>query len=182
MAEDIAYIESIYPQFVEEANFKIKSFFEGKYDSFDEDTRDQAWVKRDFVQKNLGELRKLYAFVRTVDEIQHLKFIEEIRKKAEKYHFKMHTPLIQAYGTKEILALDLALHFPLWGGETYDNHDFQVIGFSREKKMETYAHFEQVGVVPILKITVDENGNLENVVPYDFKTMSFGLHTIFLEE
>ncbi len=180
--EDIQYIERLYPNFVEKTNSKIEDFWKGKYNTFDEDTDSLLWVKRDFVQKNLDLIRKYYAFIQLIDEIQHSSFVEAIVKTAEKYHFRINPPLIQAYKVKEMLALDLALHFPIWGRETYSNHDFRVIGFSREKKMGDFEHFTEVGVVPILKISVTKDNDLESIKPYDFRTISFGLKIVFKED
>lgn len=176
--DDIAFIESIYPEFVAEANSKIKDFFDGKYNTFIVDTCDEAWVRRDFVQKNLKEIGEFYAFVRLIDEIRHLRFIEEIRTKAGEYGFSMDRGLVEAYGSKQMLALDLALHFPLWGRETYTNHEFRTLGFSHQTQRGGVVMID-TGVVSILKITVGEGNNLQSIEPYEFRIIRMGLRTVF---
>jgi len=171
-------VKSIYDQYVVEAESRIKNFWEGRYNTFDVDVDDEPWVRRDFVQNNLEKIRKFYAFVRLIDEIYHLDFIDRVCSIAEKHGFKLSTPLIKEYANKAILALDLALHFPLWGRETYTNVEFHALGFRKEKAMKGYDRFVVVGTVPILRIEIDENNELLSITPYDWEVIQAGLSTI----
>jgi hypothetical protein len=175
---DMEYLKSIYPEFVEQAKAKISIFENRGYDTFDQDTTDEAWVKRDFVQTNIEAIKKYYAFLGLIQEIFQLNFIREIKSRAEKYGYKSEPNLIEAYGTKPMLALDLALHFPAWGKDTYTNHELRTIGFKRELKREGYAYFAEIAVVIILEVAVDEKNNLKNIEPSAFKTMEYGLKVI----
>lgn len=173
----IQSLESEYPEFKRQVETKIKSFNEHKsYYTFTQDFNGEAWVSRDYIQKNLDKIENAYAFVKLLKDIYNLKFPQMIIDFAGQHRFKPRN-LVKEINYEAMLAIDLVLHYPLWNCETCNNHDFIGMGFYRPQPLPNIK-LTWVAFVPILNIRVDERGELSEIKSRDWQEIRHSLGEI----
>lgn len=160
-----------YENFKREAVNKITEFRQhsSRYFTFIEDCQNESWFSRREIQVNLSEIEKAYAFIKMLKDVYSLRFPQMIIEYAKSRGFEPRH-LITEINYDAMLAIDLALHYRSWGQETYNNHDFIGIGFSRQESVEGIS-LSTGAFVPFLNIRVDAQGNLLDITPYSWNVI-----------
>jgi hypothetical protein len=182
--QDIEHLQKLYREFVDAVNAKVKDFSENKYDTFDEDKNKEAILKNPVGMAKLDVVKQYYAFISLIEDILKLNFIAEIKMTAKKYGFSAERSTLEAYGDyKAFLALEMAGNYPIAEKETYTNSEFRNITFTRPSKIpDDSASIMQVQIVPILKITVDQEKKLQKIEPQSFGAIEAFLKPILHPE
>jgi hypothetical protein len=173
----IEMLEKQYETFAATTKKMVKRFEEGGYNTFIDDCGKEDWFKRDFIQNNLAKISKAYAFVKLLKDIYDQEFVQDVLRFAESRGFLPRDLITQRAEPDWILAWNLAVHYSLWGWNTYDNLDFVGIGFKRVEPRPGYGWFAFVGFVPILDIKLDQDGR-PIIKPYEWKTIRISLQSM----
>jgi hypothetical protein len=163
-------LEESYEQFCEEANKIISSFFEGKYtaEAAEEINLETPLFRLDFVQTRLDEIKVAYAFIKMLNDIYSLEFIQLANDYGKQFNFEPRERPFEKTKLK-FLAYDMVINYPKWDWKTFDRSDFRGIGFSRDESKEGVS-ISNVSYIPILGMKFEDKKT-----PAVIKPVSWGI-------